>query len=58
MTWLSLRKLLDPEVARAFKTKRAFLAMANDPDTDQKERVGGPKGAGRITVKRAVNLLA
>ena len=55
MTYTALKKVLDPEYR--YLTKAEFVALMRDPDTDQKSRVGGPKGKGRITAKRALSLL-
>jgi hypothetical protein len=53
MNYTELKKVLDPE----FKgiTKGDFIAICQLGD--QRERVGGPKGKGRVTKKRALQLL-
>lgn len=56
MNWLDLRKMLDKDLQRQFRTKREFVAWATEVQ-DPKRRVGGPHGPGRITVKRALNFL-
>lgn len=54
VTYADLKKVLDPEWQ--YRTKREFVHFARYAD-DPKMRVGGPKGRGRITVKRALSLL-
>jgi hypothetical protein len=53
MTFTELKKDLDPEF-RVF-TKRDFVAFIEN--VDGRVRVGGTKGKGRITAKRALALL-
>lgn len=54
MTYGELKKDLDP----LFKgwTKRDFIAFCDG--ADGRVRVGGPKGKGRLTAKKALALLA
>jgi hypothetical protein len=54
LSYTELKKALDP----AFKafTKADFVDYARA--VDGRTRVGGPKGKGRITAKRALALLA
>ena len=54
MTYGELLKDLDPEWKRV--SKREFVAFCSE--VDGRVRVGGPKGRGRITAKRALALLA
>lgn len=53
MTFQELKKDLDPD----FKTfsKKEFIVFCED--ADGRVRVGGTKGKGRITAKRALALL-
>lgn len=53
MTYGDLKKVLDPQFKGV--TKRDFIAFCLNGD--QRVRVGGPKGKGRITKKRALSLL-
>lgn len=53
MTYAELRKALDPEFR--FSTKTAFVEWAKG--VDGRTRVGGPKGKGRLTAKKALALL-
>jgi hypothetical protein len=54
LSYTELKKVLDPEF-KVF-TKADFIAYART--VDGRIRVGGPKGKGRITAKRALALLA
>lgn len=54
MTWYELRRQLDPAFW-AIKTKRDFVLYCQS--VDGRTRVGGPKGKGRLTAKRALALL-
>lgn len=54
MSYTDLKKVLDPAFKRF--TKADFLAYI--AAVDGRTRVGGPKGKGRITAKRAAALLA
>lgn len=53
MTYQELLKDLDPEFKRVSKKSFIEFCMYSDGRT----RVGGPKGKGRITAKRALALL-
>ncbi len=54
MNYTALKSQLDPEFRALTKAEFVrFCESASDP----KERVGGPKGKGRITAKRALILL-
>ncbi len=53
MNFIELKKVLDPEYQRTTKSEFIFLCQ----EGDQRERVGGPKGKGRVTKKRALQLL-
>lgn len=53
MTYKELSKDLDPEFRRW--TKRDFIDFVMN--VDGRTRVGGPKGKGRLTAKKAAALL-
>jgi hypothetical protein len=53
MTYTELKQELDPEFGR--DTKADFILFCQL--VDGRVRVGGPKGKGRITAKRALALL-
>jgi len=53
MTYGELQKDLNPEFKRG--TKRQFIAWCKE--ADGRTRVGGPKGKGRLTAKKALALL-
>ena len=55
MNYADLRQDLLPEFRKHFTTKREFVAFCLS--VDGRTRVGGPKGKGRITAKRALALL-
>ncbi len=57
MTFADLKKDLDQPYQKM--SKRDFIQLMRDISYygDPKTRVGGPKGKGRITVKRALALL-
>lgn len=55
VTFVELRGLMDDEFRRHFRTKRDFVEFAQA--VDGRTRIGGPKGKGRITAKRALALL-
>ena len=55
MTYGELKKDLFPEFRKM--TKASFVDYCRWVVLDPKERVGGPKGKGRITAKRALILL-
>jgi hypothetical protein len=57
MTYTELRKVMDKDVRASFQNKAEFIFFITDPWVDGRIRVGGPKGKGRITVKRARALL-
>lgn len=54
MTYGELSKDLDPEFHR--DSKRTFIAFCQA--VDGRTRVGGPKGKGRLTAKKALALLS
>lgn len=54
MSFTELKKVLDPEF-KSYK-KAEFVAFISN--VDGRTRVGGSKGKGRITAKRALALLA
>lgn len=54
MTITELRKDLDPRFQKWLKKDLVAYLSAADP----RERVGGPKGKGRLTAKKALALLA
>lgn len=53
MNYTELKKVLDQKYRGV--TKNDFIAICMEGDA--KERVGGPKGKGRVTKKRALELL-
>lgn len=53
VTYAELRKVLDAEWR--FRTKADFVAVVRT--VDGRTRVGGPKGKGRLTAKKALALL-
>jgi hypothetical protein len=50
-----LRALLDPELRLRFRKKNELTAFLREQDG--RARVGGPKGKGRLTAKKALDLL-
>lgn len=53
VTYQELRKILDPE----WKVSTKFLFVEMAQKVDGRTRVGGPKGKGRLTAKKALALL-
>lgn len=53
VTFREMKPMLDPDFRKLTKVDFVFVARAIDP----KSRVGGPKGKGRLTAKRALALL-
>lgn len=55
MTYTDLKKVMDPSIRSARFNKAEFIEFAGF--CDGRVRIGGPKGKGRITAKRALALL-